>query len=119
YWAILSGRRQLSMLSHDFGRDQYDDQRDSERNDDEVIKVPDDRDKVRDQVNRRSGVSSDGNSKPFYVPRHAGVACGKIERVGIVLYGARPLVPTFNHFNRARRSLSNCAIFSAIRRASS
>jgi len=81
------------MLSHDFGRNQFDDQRDSEWDDDEVIKVTNDRDKVRDQINRRSGIGGDGNSKSLRIPRHARIAGGKVKGKGIALDGARPLFP--------------------------
>ena|SRR5215470_2546033 len=63
YRPILGGRRQRSMLSHDFGRDQLDDKRNAKWDEEQVVHIANDRDEIRKQINWRRRVSRDSNGK--------------------------------------------------------
>src|SRR5262249_53768056 len=95
--AILSDRRQRSMLSHDFSRDQFDDKRNAERDEDQIVHIANDRDEIRNQINWRGRVSGDSNGKRLCIPRHTGITGGKIKCVSIAPYGAHSFLPTINH----------------------
>src|SRR5215469_4266228 len=85
------------MLSHDFGRDQFDDKRNAQRDEDQIVHIANDRDEIRNQINWRGCVSRDSNGKRFCIPRHTRITGGKIKCVSIAAYGARPFLPTINH----------------------
>ncbi len=62
------------MLFQNFGRRELEDQKDSERDEDDVIEESYDGYEIRDQVDRRQRVSSNGECQGLRVPRHPRVA---------------------------------------------
>jgi hypothetical protein len=62
------------MLFQNFGRRELEDEKDSDRDEDDVIEESHDGHEIRDQVDRRQGVSSNGECQGLRVPRHSRVA---------------------------------------------
>ena len=85
------------MLRHDGRRNQGNDQRNGDRQQNVIVKIAEDRDEVRNEVNRRKRIGSDAHRDDFRIPRHAAISRSEIKRVSIAPDRASPVFPAIDH----------------------
>ena len=66
--------RLVTALREDLLRDQPDDEHDPERNEDQVVEIPQDGDEIGDQVDRGEGVADHDKGQGLRIPGDARVA---------------------------------------------
>ena len=71
--------RCISKFSHQIGRDQPHVEHDAERNNDQIVEVAKDRNKVRNEVNRADRICDDRECDGFGMPRRSRVAPGDVK----------------------------------------
>jgi acetyl esterase len=87
----------LPQIFHHISRYEPHRQENGERHDDEIVEVSDDRNEIRDQVDRTQGISCRRDRQDFCKPWHARIARGKIQRQHIALYGPSPTFQIVEH----------------------
>ena len=68
---------------------------DAERNEYQIVQIPEHRDEVRNQVYRTESICDDDAGESFRIPGNPRVATGEIERVNLALERPDPAVPFF------------------------
>jgi hypothetical protein len=85
------------MLSHDFPWDQPQDQQNAERQNNCIVHVTKDRYEIRDQIDRRKCVTSNGNRQDSCIPRDPRIATGQPYRHDIALQRPPPISQFLEH----------------------
>lgn len=86
--SVPSGRIRLApVFSHDFARNEVHDHEDPERQQYEIVEVAQDRYEFGNKVDWKKGVSDNDNGKRLGMPRYAGIAARRMERLQVALDG--------------------------------
>lgn len=83
------GRLQ-AKFGHQGWFNQLDHQKDAERNDDDIVEIADDRDKIRDQVDWRKRIGRKREGQQLGIPWRARIAGGKPEGKGVAFDALGP-----------------------------
>src|SRR5216683_2982742 len=86
-----------AILNHDLFGNQPHHKPDAEGHDDQIVEITDDRNEVRNEVDRRERISGSGNSEKFGIPRHTRIARSEIDCVTVAVEPARPSFHTREH----------------------
>src|ERR1700677_1463054 len=86
-----------AILRHYFLRNQGHGQPDAERHDDQIVRIPDYWNEVRDKIDERQRISCDRYRENPGIPGYAGIARGEIDRMNVAYQTARPDVQDAEH----------------------
>src|SRR5450631_4444242 len=86
-----------AILGHDLFGNQPHHKPDPQGHDDQIVEIADDRNEVRNEVDRRKRISGNGNSEKFGIPWHTRIARSEIDRVTVAVEPARPSFDTREH----------------------
>lgn len=78
-------RSALPALSQDLAGNHAEHYRDSQRDQNHVVQISENRNEIGNQVNRTERVGDDDCSQRFRIPRHTGIVTGQVERADLEL----------------------------------
>ena len=75
--------RSCAVIGHDLRWDQPNDDKNAEWDDDEVVEITQNRDEIRNEVDRGQRIARDRHGQKLGVPRNTGIVAREVERVDI------------------------------------